>query len=195
MKIAEEEAEKIAKNERYGVIVVEWIIYTILAVVILAAAVVCVCVFAKTRRDFSRNDVHINGGADIQTGRVSRDQNYFKGITGKLGGTVVVEGSRAKSRGFFIEIMNISNGDKADFNVNNELIIGRILGENVYALPNDLMVSKQHCRLFVSGSDLYLEDLGSANHTYLNGTIITEPTRIQSGDTICLGKTELGIVY
>ena len=39
----------------------EWIIYTILAVVILAAAVVCVCVFAKTRRDFSRNDVHING--------------------------------------------------------------------------------------------------------------------------------------
>ena len=62
----------------------EWIIYTILAVVILAAAVVCVCVFAKTRRDFSRNDVHINGGADIQTGRVSRDQNYFKGITGKL---------------------------------------------------------------------------------------------------------------
>lgn len=45
----------------------EWIIYTILAVVILAAAVVCVCVFAKTRRDFSRNDVHINGGADIQT--------------------------------------------------------------------------------------------------------------------------------
>ena len=50
----------------------EWIIYTILAVVILAAAVVCVCVFAKTRRDFSRNDVHINGGADIQTGRVSR---------------------------------------------------------------------------------------------------------------------------
>ena len=173
----------------------EWIIYTILAVVILAAAVVCVCVFAKTRRGFSRNDVHINGGADIQTGRVSRDQNYFKGITGKLGGTVVVEGSRAKSRGFFIEIMNISNGDKADFNVNNELIIGRISGENVYALPNDLMVSKQHCRLFVSGSDLYLEDLGSANHTYLNGTIITEPTHIQSGDTIRLGKTELGIVY
>ena len=35
----------------------EWIIYTILAVVILAAAIVCVCVFAKTRRDFSRNDV------------------------------------------------------------------------------------------------------------------------------------------
>ena len=53
----------------------EWIIYTILAVVILAAAVVCACFFAKTRRDFSRNDVHINGGADIQTGRVSRDQN------------------------------------------------------------------------------------------------------------------------
>lgn len=58
-----------------------------------------------------------------------------------------MEGSRAKSRGFFIEIMNISNGDKADFNVNNELIIGRISGENLYALPNDLMVSKQHCRL------------------------------------------------
>ena len=75
----------------------EWIIYTILAVVILAAAIVCVCVFAKTRRDFSRNDVHINGGADIQTGRVSRDQNYFKGITGKLGGTVVVKAGVPKA--------------------------------------------------------------------------------------------------
>lgn len=173
----------------------EWIIYTILAVVILAAAVVCVCVFAKTRRDFSRNDVHINGGADIQTGRVSRDQNYFKGITGNLNGTVVVNGSRAKSRGFFIEIMNINNGDKVDFNVGNELIIGRISGENVYALPDDLMVSKRHCRLFVSGNDLYIDDLGSANHTYLNGKIVTEPTCVQSGDTIRVGKTELGIVY
>lgn len=173
----------------------EWIIYTILIVVILAAAVVCACVFVKTRRDFSRNDVHIRDGADIQTGRVSRDQNYFKGITGNLNGTVVVNGSRAKSKGLLIEIVNIGNGDKENFIVDCELIIGRISGENVYALPNDLMVSKRHCRLFVSGNDLYLEDLGSANHTYLNGTIVTTPTHIQSGDTIRLGKTELGIVY
>ncbi len=173
----------------------EWIIYTVLIIVMLAAAVVCVCVFVKTRRDFSRNDVHINGGADIQTGRVSRDQNYFKGITGNLSGTVVVNGNRAKNKGFLLEIVNIGNGDKVDFNVNDELIIGRISGENVYALPDDLMVSKQHCRLLVSGGDLYLDDLGSANHTYLNGKIITKPTRIQSGDTIRVGKTELGIVY
>ena len=61
----------------------------------------------------------------------------------------------------------------------------------MYALPNDLMVSKQHCRLFVSGSDLYLEDLGSANHTYLNGTIITEPTHIQAATPSALAKQNL----
>lgn len=53
MKIAEEEAEKL-QNERYGVIVVEWIIYTILAVVILAAAVVCVCVLPRREGIFTK---------------------------------------------------------------------------------------------------------------------------------------------
>lgn len=173
----------------------EWVIYTMLIVVILAATFVCVCFFVKSRRDFSRNDVHINGGADIQTGRVSRDQNYFKGITGNLSGTVVVNKNHANDKEFLLEIVNIGNGDKVNLSVHDELIIGRISGENAYALPDDLMVSKRHCRLLVSSGDLYLDDLGSANHTYLNGKIIIKPTRIQSGDTIRVGKTELGIVY
>lgn len=173
----------------------EMVFYIIMISVIVAAVAVCACVFVKTRKDFSRNDVHIKNGADIETGQISRDRNYFKGITGNLKGTVVINGNRSKSKGIFLEIININNGDKLNLKVDSEIVIGRIPDGNDYALTDDLMVSKHHCRLFVYDNKLYVDDLNSANHTYLNGKVITKPTCVQSSDVIRVGKTELGIVY
>ena len=45
-------------------------------------------------------------------------------------------------------------------------------------------VSRQHACINVQGKDLLLEDLKSRNGTFLNGRLITEPTRMSDGDLI-----------
>ncbi len=49
-------------------------------------------------------------------------------------------------------------------------------------------ISRFHARLIREGIRLYLEDLESANHTYLNGIEVRGLQRIQPGDSIQLSK-------
>ena len=44
-----------------------------------------------TKSGKRRNDIHISGGADIETGRISSDDNFFKGISGDIEQTYFVE--------------------------------------------------------------------------------------------------------
>jgi len=50
------------------------------------------------------------------------------------------------------------------------------------------MISQRHTRLYRSGQQLFVEDLGSANGTFVNGTRIHHPVPIKSGDVIGLGS-------
>jgi pSer/pThr/pTyr-binding forkhead associated (FHA) protein len=49
------------------------------------------------------------------------------------------------------------------------------------------MVSAQHARLRRARGELVIEDLGSANGTFLNGRRVAGPTRVKPGDRIGLG--------
>lgn len=50
-------------------------------------------------------------------------------------------------------------------------------------------VSRRHARLFRRGNQVYLEDLGSANGTFLNGERIHRPSEVKPGDEIQLGSS------
>jgi two-component system cell cycle response regulator len=51
-------------------------------------------------------------------------------------------------------------------------------------------VSRQHARIkFDTGGNLYVCDLASRNGTYVNGKRIAEPTRLQAGDKVQIGRT------
>jgi hypothetical protein len=59
---------------------------------------------------------------------------------------------------------------------------------------DDAALSRFHCRLFLKpGEGLWLSDLGSANGTLLNGTVVQEQ-RIHVGDAIVLGETTIRVV-
>lgn len=62
-------------------------------------------------------------------------------------------------------------------------------------LGEDLRISKRHCVIYEREGWLYLEDLGSRNHTYLNGRCVTEPIRVCSGDIIKIGATKLKMEF
>ena len=56
-------------------------------------------------------------------------------------------------------------------------------------------VSRRHCRIYAEDDDYYVEDLGSANGTFLNGERLTPylPHVLREGDRLQLGRVELEI--
>jgi len=71
----------------------------------------------------------------------------------------------------------------------SEVILGREEGIGI-AVP-DPEVSRQHARVVWQGGYYYLEDLGSTNGTFLNGTPVTGAQILRAGDSIGIGQTLL----
>ncbi|PWH13309.1 MAG: hypothetical protein DDG59_14530 [Anaerolineae bacterium] len=57
----------------------------------------------------------------------------------------------------------------------------------------DSTVSSHHARIFYRQGQWWLEDLNSTNGTYLNQTLLTEPTALTSGDEIRCGQVHFKI--
>lgn len=64
---------------------------------------------------------------------------------------------------------------------------------DVAGFPNSEIVSRIHADLRIEGGAHYIEDVGSANGTYINNTPLYPGNRhrLQSGDRIALGKGDL----
>jgi pSer/pThr/pTyr-binding forkhead associated (FHA) protein len=60
-------------------------------------------------------------------------------------------------------------------------------------LAFDTFVSQVHARAFERDGALWVEDLGSRNGTYVNGTPVHEPTRIEKGARVQVGETVLEV--
>ena len=69
------------------------------------------------------------------------------------------------------------------------IIIGRTAGNDV--VVSDPEVSRRHASLTWDGRQLIIQDLGSANGTFVNGVRLTAPQVLQNGDAIGLGPTVL----
>jgi Mg-chelatase subunit ChlD len=67
------------------------------------------------------------------------------------------------------------------------VLIGRQEGQII--IKEDT-VSRRHAKIYSEGNLFYIEDLGSANGTFVNGTKVTK-SKVKYGDTIKVGNTEL----
>jgi pSer/pThr/pTyr-binding forkhead associated (FHA) protein len=72
--------------------------------------------------------------------------------------------------------------------VENEVVIGR---EDTDLTIDDVELSRRHAVVRRHASRLQVEDLGSTNGTYVDGTRIEEPTILGGGAEIQLGITKL----
>jgi diguanylate cyclase (GGDEF)-like protein len=68
-----------------------------------------------------------------------------------------------------------------------EIILGRGAGTTIQL--SDDGVSRRHARLTFRGTDVCIEDLGSANGTLVNGTLLESARSLKDGDKIALGST------
>ena len=71
------------------------------------------------------------------------------------------------------------------------LLIGRAEDCDVRPLSED--VSRRHCAIHVGPSDVWAEDLGSRNGTFVNGVKIKEKTKLADGDLVRVGALELQV--
>ncbi len=100
--------------------------------------------------------------------------------------------SRSSRRRPFRLVIVEPAAERATFVVDGECTIGRAGGCQI-TLPGDTFVSQVHARAFERDGHLYVEDLGSTNGTILNGQPITGPTRLQRGDRVHIGSTEIEV--
>ena len=72
--------------------------------------------------------------------------------------------------------------------------IGRAAGCDL-VLADDPEVSHRHCQLRLSAPHLLIEDLGSTNHTRVNGVPIEAAYALAYGDVLGIGRTELRVLW
>lgn len=75
------------------------------------------------------------------------------------------------------------------FDIADELIIGR--GDKCHVVITDAYSSQVHARVFRRDGQLFIEDMGSTNGTYLNRKKVTSPIPVNRGDKARIGKTEM----
>ncbi len=85
-----------------------------------------------------------------------------------------------------------AQGDSFTYDVDGEeVIIGRSMKSNLSVA--DRFLSRQHARLFLSEGEWQIEDLGSRNGTFVNGTQINAPTTVKAGDVIALSASVIRV--
>ncbi len=70
------------------------------------------------------------------------------------------------------------------------LTVGRG-GQNDVALDGDEFASARHARIEPRRDGVWVEDVGSTNGTFVNGVRLRKPRRLQPGDVIRVGSTDL----
>ncbi len=69
------------------------------------------------------------------------------------------------------------------------ILVGR--GSDAAIRLDDDYVSTRHARIASSGDQWFVEDLGSTNGTYIGAQRLTQPTTLQLGSRVRIGKTTL----
>ena len=73
----------------------------------------------------------------------------------------------------------------------NVIVLGR--DQACTLVLDDEYASSRHARIFPSGDNWVLEDLGSTNGTFMDGRRVTEPIQLAVGSQVRIGQTVIGV--
>ena len=103
-----------------------------------------------------------------------------------------IAGARPQVHSGKLVVVKSSELDEGmDYELNSaQLTVGRG-GQNDVALSSDEYASARHARFEPRQDGVWVQDLGSTNGTYLNGTRLERPRRLKHGDVVRVGDTDL----
>jgi Inner membrane component of T3SS, cytoplasmic domain len=86
---------------------------------------------------------------------------------------------------------SLEEGDEFPLN-SAPMTVGRG-GQNDLVLDGDEFASARHARIEVRGDGVWVQDLDSTNGTYVNGSRVAGAQRLDAGDVLRVGETDLRI--
>jgi pSer/pThr/pTyr-binding forkhead associated (FHA) protein len=95
-------------------------------------------------------------------------------------------GGNAKAGGR-LRVIEPADTKGQTYELGDELTVGRAGGCQITL--DDTFVSQLHARVFRRDGQLFVEDLGSTNGTFLNRKKVTAPIAMRKGDRLQIGKT------
>jgi len=93
-----------------------------------------------------------------------------------------------KARFLVLEGPGLEQGET--FEIVDSTVVGRAPANGV-SIDGDEFASAQHARIDAGSNGVWIEDLGSTNGTFVNGSRVTSKRLLQPGDVVRIGETEL----
>lgn len=133
----------------------------------------------------------VNGGLNID-GLGGRTSDIgLKGFCEDYSGTLLTRLGRREN--MQLCLTNVESGLRYITHINNQVTIGR---KNIERLSDFLeileepSISKRHLVVSRIGDRLYVQDIGSSNHTWVNGCMVEYSVEIHTGDILRIGRGE-----
>lgn len=100
----------------------------------------------------------------------------------------VTDGKGRRAKRLQLHVIRPEDQAGRTYEIGDEVTVGRAPGCGV-AIDYDAYSSNLHARLFRLDGDLWAEDLGSTNGTWVNTVRIGERTKLRKGDLLQVGGT------
>jgi pSer/pThr/pTyr-binding forkhead associated (FHA) protein len=95
---------------------------------------------------------------------------------------------------YLLVLKDVQNPEKIfKYPLDGKVTLGRNVDKVNIAIDYNRTVSGQHCQIYTRNNRFYINDLNSANKTYVNGRVITGETEITPGTKIRLGEVEFSV--
>lgn len=147
--------------------------------------------------EFVSKRIVVKNGVNVHTMEYVRNKTDYFGGPQKQGFTENLVSGRQEL--WEVVLLNRKTGEQNRFRFGTSMSVGRSSSNESTAagmvISNDMMVSKNHCTIIGTRNGLYVQDNNSKNHTFVNGNMVKEPMKLEQGDVIKIGATELCVSY
>ncbi|MGN0691123.1 MAG: FHA domain-containing protein, partial [Oscillospiraceae bacterium] len=173
----EETSEKtIGKNQ----------IIAIIAIAVAAAAVIVCIIMAVTSKKKKK-------AADEEPASLA-DNSDTMILSSRSGNTEILIGDNTSAARSVI-LRDVADSMKT-FEVTlseSGAVIGRSSDSSSVVIDYDKSISRKHCKIFLRDNEVYVQDLGSGNKTYVNDVPISSAHILHNTDEIKIGRTKLRV--
>lgn len=173
---------------------IEWVVCLITVILVLVLGVMML--YLLKRQDESNKRYHslivIQGGMAVQPGNEQNSSLLYDELevdnTLLVNVNVSLEKLPVKEKTYYmLTLIEESTGKYFQKRMSDYLIVGRRENGSCSLAIDYRGISREHCRFFLQGSTLYVEDLNSTNHTYLNGAYVSRAMPVRNGDIVYFG--------